>query len=829
MIIVNNKKKIFINPDGSIKIGEKVYYDTNNNLRNIKNITPLLDNTSSIEYADIPIGFRKKINKSLNEIFENLESNEDGIIALAHLRDFGILKETRDILKESSKRINSSLFKMGFSNLDKFYFENKKAKLEFLENLNTNSKVNYSAITKYVSYYKENNLNNFKIFCETLQDFGLKNQSDILKYYNDSIDSNFKLGSEEFGIISFAKRDLIVLQNKIIQDAISLGLDVPIDLPRFIAPTDKIKDEVINPAKIKLLQTFDFSNINSYKNKYFNDDHSLSTELKTKFINDLKVQEKIINIDSNDNLDLIKLQVLHNNGFSFSKMKDWALNNKTEILGPQKSMVIAQSALKYCNKLVECGILQTKNFEDYTFTSPLSREILLENQSKSFNELAEIMINEFKIKDVESAAVQNTISTDVITKQKKEFYEFLDAQFASFYKTQNIDFENFKNDILKENSEEFNRMKDLYPALNETPFVELIKEYEENKTYIFDRTSTVNFKSKEIKDSLNSTWQEIQNENRNKLEDDILTPIKFINISAVRFEGINLHKLNDWKDSVSLPGDQAEKFVELSIKHAKDLVNIGILKTTDNEIFTFSDNYAKEVLFKNYDKDLNQLEKQNLGNKKLNVEFSKKKVVTTEKEKEKDKSKLTSFTHNGNNWELSSGSTKEAYKVLRNGHLFKDNVTLLEVFSEDELKSDNFPTNKKDIEKSFLEKYVNKLLLQEIKSTNLSAPDKLIELNNSVNINCDELLKKFLVFNHYFEKSSNESYIKLMTKEEQNLNNEIENMALRNPDFVNQLVQLSTSDIDANKYFHLTNILDSLQNKEYINSLNNETQNLQVN
>lgn len=827
MFVINNKKKIFINPDGSIKIGEKVYYDVNNNLRNINNITPLLDNNSSIEYLDIPIGFRKKINKSLNEIFENLESNEDGIIALTHLRDFGILKETRDILKESSKRINSSLFKMGFSNLDKFYFENKKAKLEFLENLNTNTKVNYSAITKYVSYYKDNNLNNFKIFCETLQDFGLKNQSDILKYYNDSIDSNFKLGSEEFGIISFAKRDLINLQNKIIQDAISLGLDVPIDLPRFIAPTDKIKDEVINPAKIKLLQTFDFSNINSYKNKYFNDDHSLSTELKTKFINDLKVQEKIINIDSNDNLDLIKLQVLHNNGFSFSKMKDWALNNKTEILGPQKSMVIAQSALKYCNKLVECGILQTKNFEDYTFTSPLSREILLENQSKSFNELAEIMIMEFQIKDTENGSIENAISADVIIKQKKEFYEFLDAQFASFYKTQNIDFENFKNDILKENSEEFNRMKDLYPALNGTPFIELIQEYEDKKAYIFDRTSTLNFKSKEIKDALNSKWQEIQNKNRNKSEDDLLTPIEFINISAVRFEGINLHKLNEWKDSVSLPGDQAEKFVELSIKHAKDLVNIGIFKTTDNEIFTFSDNYAKEILFKNYDKDLNQLEKQNLGTKKLNIEFSKKTV--TPLEKEKNKPKLTSFTHNGINWELSLGSTKESYKIFRNGHLFKDNLTLLEVFSEDELKSDNFSTNKKELEKSFLEKYVNKILLQEIKLTDLSNSNELDKLNNSTNINSDELLKKFLVFNHYFEKSSNESYIKLMTKEEQNLINEIENMALRNPDFINQLVQLSISDIDANKYFHLTNILDSLQNKEYINSLNNETQNLQVN
>lgn len=771
MFIKNNGQKIKINPDGSITIGDKVYYDINSNLKNI-NLSPLLGKEESIEYKNIPIGIRKKINKSLNEIFDNLQASDDSIVALNHLKKFGILSETKDILRESSRKINASLFKMGFSNLDKFYFDNKKAKLEFIKTLDVNDKVNYEAIANYVLYYKENNINNYKVFNETLQDFGIKNQSEILKYYNDSIDSNFELGSEEFGIISFAKRDLINLQNKIIQDAISLGLDIPADLPRFVAPSDKIKDETINPAKIKLIQTLEFVNTSNYKNNYFNSDHSISLELKEKFIKELKTQEKIINIDTNDNLELIKLQVLNNNGFSFSRMKNWALNNKSEILGPQKSMVIAQTGLKYCNKLVECGILKTSNFEDYTFSCPRAREILLENSDKSFNDLADLMINEFKGLTDEIKKDEKFINDDVVKKEKKDFFDFLDAQYNSFYKTQNINFETFKNDILKDNSQELNRINDLYPALKTISAIDLIREYEEKKIYTYDRTNTLNFNSKKEKDILNKLWKETQDTNRNKLEEDIKAPIEFINVSAVKFEGINLHKLNEWKDNVSLPGDQAEKFVELSIKHAKDLVNIGILKTTDNEVFTFNDKYSREILFRNYNKSLDELEILNLGTKKLRDEFN-----------------------NINSNQIKDNSNKESSP--------KEILEVLEVKEEQEI----IPNSKETL--------------------------PINEVPLSIDINAkgsNELVTKFLTFNHFYEKSSNEKYILLMKNEEEKLNAELENKCLIDLDFREELKSLAKSEsIEPNKYFHLTNLLDSFENNKYLDSLESSEQKLNLN
>lgn len=769
MFIKNNGQKLKINPDGSITIGDKVYYDINSNLKNLT-LDPLLNNEQSIEYRNIPIGIRKRINKSLNEIFDNLEASDDSIVALNHFKKFGLISETKSILRESSKKINASLFKMGFSNLDKFYFDNKKAKLEFIKTLDVNDKVNHEAIAKYVLYYKENNINNYRVFNETLQDFGIKNQSDILRYYNDSIDSSFKLSSEEFGIISFAKRDLINLQNKIIQDAISLGLDIPADLPRFVAPSDKIKDETINPAKIKLIQTLELIENSNYKSNYFNSDHSVSLELKEKFIKELKTQEKIINIDTNDNLELIKLQVLNNNGFSFQRMKNWALNNKLEILGPQKSMIIAQTGLKYCNKLVECGILKTSNFEDYTFSCPRAREILLENSDKSFNELADLMINEFKaITEIKENEHFETINDEVVKKEKKDFFDFLDAQYNSFYKTQNIDFETFKNDILKDNSQELNRINDLYPALKTISASDLIKEYEDKKIYTYDRTNTLTFNSKKEKDALNKLWKETQDTNRSKSEEDIKAPIEFINVSAVKFEGINLHKLNEWKNNVTLPGDQAEKFVELSIKHAKDLVNIGILKTNDNEIFSFTDNFAKETLFKNYDKSLDELEILNLGTKKLREEFN----------------KINSIEKNGKDVTKQDIDSKKITEV---------------VVVADEEQSISVPENDKEV----------------ISSTNHSLED-------------NELITKFLTFNHFYDQSSNEKYISLMRTEENKLNNELENKCILDSNFREELKLLSKSEtIDSNKYFHLTNLLDSLDNK-YLDSLESNEKKLELN
>lgn len=61
----------------------------------------------------------------------------------------------------------------------------------------------------------------------------------------------------------------------------------------------------------------------------------------------------------------------------------------------------------------------------------------------------------------------------------------------------------------------------------------------------------------------------------------------------------------------------AESFVYKSIQQAKDLVSIGILKTNDNKNFFFKDNFAREILFKNFDKSIDTLKELNKGIKTL--------------------------------------------------------------------------------------------------------------------------------------------------------------------------------------------------------------------
>jgi hypothetical protein len=860
MIIKSNGKTIHITPDGSIKIDDKHYYDNKAYLKSIHNaLIPLLEKDSSINYNDIPYSLRKKINKSLNNVFENLQNNEEGIIALNHLKEFGILAEKKAQLKSLSLSINNSLFKLGLGDLDKFYFNNKKEKLEFIEKLNTNGVVNHVAINKFVAYYKENKLNDFKFFNETLQDYGLKNQSDILKHYNDHIDESFKLDSKEFGLISVVKRDLMELQNKVIKDAISSGLDVPVDLPRFISPSDKIKDELINPEKVKFIQRLSFEN-GKYKSSNFNEDHSVSSSLREKFIKELKTQEKIVNIDTNDNVDLIRLQILNNNGFSFDRMRNWALNYKSDIVGPQRTMLIAQSGIKYCNKLVECGILQTSNYEDFTFTSPRAREILLENPNATFNELADEIIKEFKSEDVDVDGKSfDTISKEVYNNQRKEFYAFLDAQYESFYKPQDITIDKFKEDILKDDSAELKRLNDLYPALKDVNYSELVEEYYEQKIYDYDRTSTFDFSNKKNQDELLNKWKEIQVLNRNKSEDDLETTSKFINISAVRFGGVSLSSLENWKDNVSLPGNQAEKFVQMSIEQAKELVSIGILKTSDNENFSFVDNYAKEVLYKNFDKTINELEILNFGEKRLKDEIISSKEISQE---DKGKLKQEQFIDNlksklservpekqlkdilieihGNNIKMSLNEKETFFSIndksLENKNIdkflskigipketpTKETPAKVEVLTMKDINAAkktlvhklNKDSNAKSEDYIKVNEFIagQKQLLTDGKLDKKQFEESLKELNQGNKY--DSILNKLLIFNNNYEKSSSKEYIKFMRDEEKELSEEIENACIKNKDFKESLIKFCDGDnIDSYKYFFLSNLLDNINDE----------------
>jgi hypothetical protein len=98
-------------------------------------------------------------------------------------------------------------------------------------------------------------------------------------------------------------------------------------------------------------------------------------------------------------------------------------------------------------------------------------------------------------------------------------------------------------------------------------------------------------------------------------------------------------------------------------------------------------------------------------------------------------------------------------------------------------------------------------------------------------LNNQELITRFLTFNHSYEKSSNERYISLMKNEEYKLNTDIENKCLKDSVFREELNLLCKSDdIDANKYFYLSNLLDGLESKEQLRDLkNSENLNIEVN
>ena len=625
MLIKNGNYQIRINNDGSIRILDKNYIDKENNLKDIEHyLKPLLDNNQSINYLSIPFNIRIKINKSLNNVFNSLEENEEGIFALNFLNNYGILREKKDILSNSRLKINSSLFKLGLNDLDKFYFKNKKAKLEFIdsfENRIYDKSVNEN-IFKFINYYKTNKLNNFKLFHDALKDYGIKDLSEILKHYNDGIDNNFSLSSKEFGLISLVKRDLIELQNKVIEDAIEEGLDIPLDLPRFTSPTNKIKMEIIDDEKIDKINNLNFGNIES---SLFVDNKPIK-ELQKKIIEEIKFQEKIIDIDTNDNIKLIQLQLINNGGFSFSKMKDWVFNKNSNILSPNRMVNIAQSSIKYCNKLVECGILKTDNYEDFYFSCPKTREILLKNSDLSFNELANIVLDEFSSE--KNISTDNKNSKKVTKNYKKDIFDFLEAEYNSFYKPNNKTVLDFIEDIKNDKTIIKKRINELYPLLQNELF-DLINEYEDLKKYTFVRNNSFVFDKNNLKE-VDSKWKEIRGINRSfsKINDDspeILkekndVTIKFINLSCVKFGNIKLDNLQNWKENSIKNGLDikiADGFVYKSIQQAKDLVSIGILKTKDNKNFFFKDDFAREILFKNFDKNIDNLKELNKGIKTL--------------------------------------------------------------------------------------------------------------------------------------------------------------------------------------------------------------------
>jgi len=129
---------------------------------------------------------------------------------------------------------------------------------------------------------------------------------------------------------------------------------------------------------------------------------------------------------------------------------------------------------------------------------------------------------------------------------------------------------------------------------------------------VYKRDATVNFSSQATKDEISKTWSELQKINSKEQAQNR----DFMNINAVKFAGVSKQKLESWKSyAVSKGADEkiTQKFVDASIRNAKELEKAGILTQSKEGEFKFRDNFAKQVLFQNLNKPVAELEKLNRG------------------------------------------------------------------------------------------------------------------------------------------------------------------------------------------------------------------------
>lgn len=333
-------------------------------------------------------------------------------------------------------------------------------------------------IELFVANYKNSKVDNFPFFQQTCNDYGMDNLSEILRLYNDKIDTSFITNEKDNAIYSMMKMEIMDLQKSIIELSIDEGIDIPASLPRVIAPSINFDSEKVNPQKILLIDGFNFGSVEvTCKSEIFKD--NIIDEKYREILDDaLMADMKLLNIDVDKNKNIVNIMLLKNNGFVFDEMVKWAsYDSLWDNLDPQRAMGVAVNGLGHCNKLVECGILKSVNNKDFEFTTPRCREILMENSTASYGKLADIVIKEFGI--VESSD-KRALDKDKFDLEKKAFIEFLDTQFVSYYAPFRKTLDEFNEDIVGDGTltEELHAFNTLYPELKRgIEYSALVKEY----------------------------------------------------------------------------------------------------------------------------------------------------------------------------------------------------------------------------------------------------------------------------------------------------------------------------------------------------------------
>lgn len=143
--------------------------------------------------------------------------------------------------------------------------------------------------------------------------------------------------------------------------------------------------------------------------------------------------------------------------------------------------------------------------------------------------------------------------------------------------------------------------------------VEVVQSVKPMYETVIDRTPSVDFLSALTKKQIDKVWSEQQVKNRENAE-----PTRdFMNISAVRFNGVSKDALEKWasaaKSNSKTDAATIDKFVAASLRNAEELVKVGVMLSPEPGIFTFVDNLAKEALYKGFDKTVAEISNLNQG------------------------------------------------------------------------------------------------------------------------------------------------------------------------------------------------------------------------
>jgi len=192
-----------------------------------------------------------------------------------------------------------------------------------------------------------------------------------------------------------------------------------------------------------------------------------------------------------------------------------------------------------------------------------------------------------------------------------------------------------ENDLLKEPLE--TRAQTAKELVNVAKEVQQPK-HEPNVTIEYDRTPSIKFRAAATKKEVTQKWQELQKINKEQQAQNR----DFMNISAVRFNGVSQKSLEKWQENAIKNGvkdEIAQKFVDATLRNAAELEKAGIFKQKETGEFRFVDSFAKETLYQNLDRPVAELQELNKGTKvEVHHEVQKHEVIDEIKAISSDKS-----------------------------------------------------------------------------------------------------------------------------------------------------------------------------------------------